>query len=157
MGALASLPFTLISCSTNVAGDGAAVSTTEPAESTDTVQVVIGIYNPQVYTDLGAGACEGRPPFEALHSNNVAYLIGASKPGGSGALSTGFTVSELVDGENGTGCETRIEFLTEVSPDRHGYYVQVGNPSQWRAGPVHPPNGNRGHIWLAACQGVDCP
>lgn len=146
--------------STQAIGDG--TSTNAEASSTTAEkapdQIIVKIWlGGEAFTEHPDGSCEGKPPFDALHTNNTGNLIGASNLQGNGAFGAGFTVSEIGARDGARGCVTTIEFINEVDADPAGYYVEVGPAGAWRAGPVFPdPGPNAGIINLYGCAGVPC-
>lgn len=108
------------------------------------------------FRELPGGDCEGYGQFEGLHGGNIAYLTGARDPtGATGTFATGFTNSEIQRSPF-YGCDITVNFSTDY-PDPAGYHVEVGNPSQFEAGPFTPkPGPLYGNLRITACDGRTC-
>ena len=101
------------------------------------------------FTELPGGRCAGYGTFTGLDDDNVAYLTGATIE----SFATGFTKSSTFPNpfsQGTTACDITVTF-TPTPPDPGGYRLQVGNPSQWNAGPYKADPGPLGMIRLAAC------
>jgi hypothetical protein len=134
----------------------AALPPTSPTYGPGEIVVTISMY--EQFTEIGGGGCEGHGPFEGLSSNNIAYLIGTTNRNAlTGVFATGFTRTQTVcwDGHN-KACDVTARFNLAGDPDPAGYDIQIGNPSQWKAGPYQPDPGPYGTIRLRACPGPTC-
>jgi hypothetical protein len=101
------------------------------------------------FTELAGGRCAGYGTFTGLAENNIAYLTGATIE----SFATGFTKSSTFPNpfnQRANACGITVIF-TPSPPDPGGYRLQVGNPSQWRAGPYKADPGPLGTMRLAAC------
>jgi hypothetical protein len=111
------------------------------------------------FTETENSRCEGHGSFKGLGPNNIAYLIGATDHNAlTGVFATGFTEAQtdLWDGRN-KACDITATFnLFGSRYDPAGYDIQIGNPSQWKAGPYQPDPGPYGTIRVRACPGAAC-
>jgi hypothetical protein len=134
--------------------------TTSNPYPANAVAVTISMY--ESFRELPGGRCEGYGPFEGLGDNNIAYLTGATNRTGplTGTFATGFTESATQRSPFYT-CDITVTFSTDY-PDSGGYYIQVGNPSQFKFGPYKAETGPTGStgpygaIRVRACPAASC-
>ena len=120
---------------------------TAPPANPSAVTVNVSMF--EQFTELPGGRCAGYGTFTGLDDNNIAYLTGATIE----SFATGFTKSSTFPNPFSQGtnaCGITVTF-TPRPPDPGGYRLQVGNPSQWTAGPYTADPGPLGMIRLAAC------